>query len=215
MKFLPAMRYVPTQKVWASVFLFPPEPTAISNPELRHIGGNVQKRNSLRNGIHQEPSLVKYGNGDDDSPGTRNGILRNKEFLGNGVQKRGEQKRGMHNLGFVKYCEKLWDNHSHSNGAITCGSCYCIFSCQKWEWCDTKKYFSEILILSFNFNHACKLNILVPLSLFVKLSKNHIWIFLQPTCSECNSTSVHLIGSKKCVEVPPPPNLLLAALSKR
>jgi hypothetical protein len=70
--------------------LFLPEPTAISNPELGQFGGSVQKGNSPRKGIHQEPSLVEYGNGDDDSPGTRNGIPRNEEFLGN----RGPEKRG-------------------------------------------------------------------------------------------------------------------------
>jgi hypothetical protein len=72
---LPTMGYVPTQKIRAPVFLFPPEPIAIMDPELGHLGGNVQKRNSPRKGKNsQEPSLGELRNGDNDSPRKQNRI---------------------------------------------------------------------------------------------------------------------------------------------
>ena len=57
--FLPAMGYVPTEKVRATLFLFPPEPIAIRDPELEHLGGNVQKGYPPGKGIPQELSLGK------------------------------------------------------------------------------------------------------------------------------------------------------------
>ena len=63
--------------------MFPPEPIAIRDLELGHLGRNVQKRNSPRKEIPQELSLGESRNGNDDSP-------RKPEFLGNGEFPRNE-----------------------------------------------------------------------------------------------------------------------------
>ena len=84
-------------KSTSAVFLFPPEPIAIRDLELGHLGRNVQNRNSPRKEIPQELSLGESRNGNDDSP-------RKPEFLGNGEFPRNEGpeikgiKKGMHNL---------------------------------------------------------------------------------------------------------------------
>ncbi len=83
---LPAVGYVPTKKVWAPVFLFPPKPLAIAigDPELGHLDENVQKRNSQRKGIPQDPSAWRLRNGDDDYQESGTESLGNGEFPRNG-----------------------------------------------------------------------------------------------------------------------------------
>jgi len=39
--YFPAMGYIPFKILPAPVFLFPPEPIAIRNPELGHLGRNA------------------------------------------------------------------------------------------------------------------------------------------------------------------------------
>jgi hypothetical protein len=81
---LPAMRYVPTQKVRAPFVLFPPKPIAIRDPELGH---------DLRNG-------------DDDSPRKWNRVPGERGIPQNGGSEKGEPKKGMHSLDIVG-CSKI------------------------------------------------------------------------------------------------------------
>jgi hypothetical protein len=92
--FLPAMRYVPTQKVQAPIFLFPPEPIAIRDPDLGHLAGTYKK------GIPQErefPMELFRGdlrNVDDDSPRKWNGVPGEWGIPQNGgPEKSGTEKR--------------------------------------------------------------------------------------------------------------------------
>ena len=97
--FLPAMRYVPTQKVRALFFLSRLNPSH-SHQGLRvgALGGNIQKRNSPRKEF-PKLSLGDLRNGDDNSLKKRNRVPEESGIPQNGALKKGEPKTGMHNLG--------------------------------------------------------------------------------------------------------------------
>ncbi len=67
--FLPAMRYIPNQKVRALIFFIPAQTLSHQGPRVGALGGNVRKRNSPIKGSPLEPSLLgDLRNGDNDSP---------------------------------------------------------------------------------------------------------------------------------------------------
>ena len=103
---LPVMRYVPTQKVRAPFFLFPPKPIAIRDPELGYLAGTYKKGIPQERRIPQEPFLGDLRNEDDDSPRKWNGVPGEWGIPQNGGSEKGEQKKGMHSLDIVG-CSKI------------------------------------------------------------------------------------------------------------
>ncbi len=92
-EFLPTMRYIPTQKVQAPFFLFPPKPIGIRDPELGHSAGTYKKGISQERRIPQEPFLGDLRNGDDDSPRKWNGVPGEWGIPQNGGSEKGEPKK--------------------------------------------------------------------------------------------------------------------------
>ena len=97
--FLPAMRYIPNQKVRALIFFIPAQTLSHQGPRVGALGGNVRKRNSPIKGSPLEPSLLgDLRNGDNVSQENGAEFLGNREFPVTGVQKKGEPEKGMHSL---------------------------------------------------------------------------------------------------------------------
>ena len=104
--FLPAMRYVPTQKVQAPIFLFPPEPIAIRDPDLGHLAGTYKKGIPQEREFPMELSRGDLRNVDDDSPRKWNRVPGERGIPQNGGSEKGEPKKGMHSLDIVG-CSKI------------------------------------------------------------------------------------------------------------